>query len=191
MNRRTLLARGFVMSPLASALLAACGKDAGTWPEGMAAIVWDRDTCARCAMAISDRRFAAQIRGGDKRAAFKFDDIGCAVTWCTEKMGQHPWMADPATRFWVADFHSQGTRWLDARQAHYIGGPNSPMGYNLAAVPAAASGSEDYAAMSRRVAESWPASCLPGQPAGGSPPSASASQRGASGSAARPTGAST
>jgi hypothetical protein len=70
----------------------------------MLPIKWDRDTCVRCGMAIGDRRFAVRLRGGPKNEAFKFDDIGCATTWCSEKVGQHPWMNDPATRWWVADF---------------------------------------------------------------------------------------
>jgi nitrous oxide reductase accessory protein NosL len=132
----------------------------------MLPIKWDRDSCARCGMAISDRRFAAQIRGGDKHTAFKFDDIGCAVTWCTEKLPQHPWMNDPRSRFWVADFGRPGTHWLDARQAHYVPGPNSPMGYNLAAVAAPQAGSQDFAAMSAVVSATWPAACKPGQGGG-------------------------
>ena len=64
---------GLALTPLA-AMLSACGKSG--WPEGMAEIKWDRDTCTRCRMAISDRRFAAQVRGGPKDQVFKFDDIG-------------------------------------------------------------------------------------------------------------------
>lgn len=163
MNRRRLLQHGVAMAPLAAAVLAACG-DEGSWPEGMAAIKWDRDACERCGMAISDRRFAAQIRGGTQARAFKFDDIGCAVTWASEKTREHPWLADKATRYWVADFSSKGTRWLDARRAHYAAGPNSPMGYNLAAAEVAQAGSDDFATMRERVAQTWPANCRPGEP---------------------------
>lgn len=92
MNRRRLLS--LALTPLAGAVLAACGEDEG-FAEGMLPIKWDRDTCVRCAMAISDRRFAVQVRGGPKNLAFNFDDIGCATTWCSEKVGQHPWINDP------------------------------------------------------------------------------------------------
>jgi len=64
MDRRRFLAAGFALTPLAAAL-SACGKDEG-WPEGMHPIKWDRDTCVRCSMVISDRRFAAEMRGGPK-----------------------------------------------------------------------------------------------------------------------------
>lgn len=172
MDRRELLARGFVLAPLAAALLAACGEDGGRWPEGMLPIKWDRDTCARCGMVISDRRFAAQLRGGPKNTAFKFDDIGCAATWCSEKLSLHPWMNDPATRFWVAEFGSAGERWLDARSAHYAKGPRSPMGYDFGAHASAVPGSVAYAALSTQVSATWPADCRPGEAAG---PAASAS----------------
>ena len=57
MDRRHFLAAGVALTPLAS-LLSACAAK-GDWPEGMQEIKWDRDTCMRCAMAVSDRRFAA------------------------------------------------------------------------------------------------------------------------------------
>ncbi len=152
MSRRRFLAQlgatGLVLSPLA-AVLTACGNK-GDWPEGMAEIKWDRDTCVRCSMVISDRRFAAQMRGGEKDTAFKFDDIGCLAFWLRDKAAQHPWMAEPATRMWVADSTS-GAAWLDARQAHYLGGRLSPMGYNFAAVRDAVSGSLTFESMREHV----------------------------------------
>lgn len=138
-----------MLSPLAAAL-SACGEK-GDWPEGMAEIKWDRDTCARCSMVISDRRFAAQMRGGEKHVVFKFDDIGCLAFWLRDKAAAHPWMADPATRMWVADSSGQGVRWLDPRTAHYVGGKASPMGYNFAAVHAAVPGSLTFDSMREHV----------------------------------------
>ncbi len=168
MNRRRLLCQAFVLTPLPAALLAACGEDEG-FAEGMLPIKWDRDTCARCGMAISDRRFAVQVRGGAKKQAFKFDDIGCATTWCSEKVGQHSWINDPATRFWVAEFVSagaggagKGLRWLPARDAHYLSGPRSPMGYNLAAYAQAQAGSLSFETMAEQTAATWPANCRSG-----------------------------
>ena len=47
-------------------LLGACGGDP---PTGAVEITWDRDVCEHCSMAISDRRYAAQVRlAGDARA---------------------------------------------------------------------------------------------------------------------------
>ena len=69
MDRRRFLAdavfTGFALTPIA-AMLAACGR--ASMPEGMAEVKWDRDTCVRCSMVLSDRRFAAQVRGGPKDA---------------------------------------------------------------------------------------------------------------------------
>jgi copper chaperone NosL len=162
-RRRAVLACSALLTPVAGVLLVACADDAGNWPDGMLPIKWDRDTCTRCAMVISDRRFAAEVRGGPQRSAFKFDDIGCAVTWCAEKIKQHPWLAEPATRLWVADFAAKGERWLDATQAHYAPGPRSPMGYDLAAHAQAVAGSADFPTMARQAAATWPANCLPGK----------------------------
>jgi copper chaperone NosL len=160
MRRRTLLARGLAWTPFTT-LLAACG-DEGTWPEGMVPFKWDRDVCARCGMAISDKRFPAQIRGGPKNVAFKFDDIGCAATWYDEKSKMHPWMHEGATRFWVADFTGKGDKWLDARSAHYLSGKTSPMGYNYGAFAQPQTGTLAFDAMSQITASMWPANCLPG-----------------------------
>lgn len=147
-TRRRLIA-GLALSPLAAAL-GACGKK-GDWPEGMAEIKWDRDTCVRCSMVISDRRFAAQMRGGEKNTVFKFDDIGCLAFWLRDKAAQHPWMNGPATRMWVADSSGMGEHWLDPRTAHFVAGKASPMGYNFAAVQAAVPGSLTFDAMREHV----------------------------------------
>lgn len=159
--RRRAFMQGLTLTPLAAAVLSACGDEGGPWPAGMLPIKWDRDPCARCKMIISDRRFAAQVRGGPLQEAFKFDDIGCAMSWCDEKHKVHPWINDAATRFWVADAASQGQRWLDARQAHYVAGARSPMGYDLLAQAHASPGSLDYSAMGQQVAQAWPANCRP------------------------------
>lgn len=53
---------------------------------------------------------------------------------------------------WVADAADMsGATWLDARQAHYLGGRLSPMGYNFAAARNAASGGLTFAAMQEQV----------------------------------------
>ena len=143
-RRRFLIeaaAAGFALTPLAAAL-SGCART--ELPEGMAEIKWDRDTCMRCNMVISDRRFAAQAYGGPKKQTFKFDDIGCAVFWLKGR----EWGNDAATKIWVADSSGGDTvSWLDARQARYAGGKASPMGYNFAAVRNALPGSLDFTDM--------------------------------------------
>lgn len=160
MNRRALLAHAWVLTPLTSTLLAACG-DEGQWPPGMLAFKWDRDTCTRCKMSISDRRFAAQLRGGPKNTTFKFDDIGCATTWRAEKIKEYPWMQDATTRFWVAEFGSKGEKWLDARIAHYLQGKTSPMGYNYAAFAEPQADTVGFDVMCQKTSGMLPADCLP------------------------------
>lgn len=151
MHRRKFLGTtlgGLVI--LGGVCLPGCSKASG-WPEGMAEIKWDRDTCARCKMVISDRRFAAEMRGGPKDEALKFDDIGCAVIWAKSLA----WAEDPQTRFWVAASVGQaadgGPLWLDARKAAYLSGKSSPMGYGFGAVALADGGTIDFAAMRARV----------------------------------------
>ena len=69
-----------------------------------------------------------------------------------DKAAQHPWMGEPATRLWVADAGDmRGATWLDARQAHFLGGRLSPMGYNFAAARDAVSGSLTFEAMREQV----------------------------------------
>jgi copper chaperone NosL len=150
MNRRNFLALGLLLTPLAAAL-SSCGRSSGL-PEGMQEIKWDRDTCARCSMVISDRRFGAEMVGGPKNTVFKFDDIGCAVFWARDRIADHPWMKDAATKLWVADQNSRSNdvRWLEARAAHYAT-KTSPMGYNQGALARPDAGSMDFATMSEHV----------------------------------------
>jgi len=140
---------GFALTPLALAL-SACKKS--DWPEGMVEIKWDRDVCPRCSMVISDRRFAAQLRGGPKNMAVKFDDIGCFTIWIRDNLKNHPWLDDPATRMWVADVTSKGKEviWLDPRKVQYIT-RTSPMGYNFGAVAYPQMGSLDFESMRQHV----------------------------------------
>ncbi|MCF8178644.1 MAG: nitrous oxide reductase accessory protein NosL, partial [Sulfuritalea sp.] len=145
MNRRRFICAGLALTPLAAAL-SACGQK-GVWPEGMVEIKWDRDTCTRCSMVISDRRFAAQLRGGAKNIAFKFDDIGCAVVWIRDKAKDYTWLNNDETKFWVADIASTGDKWLDARKALFVGGKTSPMAYNFGASTYPQAGAQDFQEM--------------------------------------------
>lgn len=140
---RDLAGAGFALSPIAAAL-SGCGRGLDL-PDGMVETKWDRDTCVRCSMVISDRRFGAQVKGGPKQHNFKFDDIGCVFFWLRDQ----PWGSDAGTRIWVVD--SGDKRWIDARQAHYVGGKTSPMGYNFAAVSAPQAGSVDFATTREQI----------------------------------------
>ncbi len=176
MRRRTLLAHGFALTPLAALMLSACGDD-GDWAEGMLPIKWDRDTCLHCMMVISDRRFAVEIRGGHRNDAFKFDDIGCAATWRVEKMNQYPWLAQTDFGFWVADYATHGKKWLNALNAHYVNGPTSPMAYNYSATAELQAGSVDYETMAKKTSSFWPAGCTPGKAEAPNLPHTTSSQK--------------
>lgn len=127
-------------------LLPACGGP----DTGPAEVHWDRDTCERCMMVLSDRNHSAQVRGGpagERARIYKFDDIGCAVLW----LDKQPWGEDPATEVWVTD-HRDG-RWIDARQAYYVTGQETPMDYGLGAQDEPVDGALDYAEAQAHIRE--------------------------------------
>ena len=97
-------------------------------------ITWDRDTCVRCKMAVSDGRFAVQIRGPKGKYYF-FDDIGCAINFIKNKSWK------PQAKIWVMDYQSEN--WIDARTAiWHFNIPNTPMGYGFGAT--ASSNKNDF-----------------------------------------------
>jgi copper chaperone NosL len=132
------------MRVLVSLVLLACVLSgcSGADATGPGEVRWDRETCTRCGMAIGDRYASAQVRGGpagQHTRLYLFDDIGCAVIW----LAGQPWADDPRTEIWVTD-HRDG-RWIDARQASYITGIRTSMGYGLGAQQEPAVGGMDFA----------------------------------------------
>ena len=130
---------------VATLALTACNENDQTGPVE---IRWDKESCARCAMAISDRKYSAQVRGGpagSKTKVFKFDDIGCVVIW----LDQQPWKDDPRTEVWVTDYRNGN--WIDARKASYVTGMVTPMGYGLGAQSDTSEGSLDFTAASKHI----------------------------------------
>lgn len=127
--------------------LAACTGDPGSGPLD---VKWDRQSCERCRMVLSDRQHSAQVRipqaEGRSRVLF-FDDIGCAVVWLEDK----PFRDDPRTEVWVTDW--QGGGWIDARTAHYLQGQVTPMEYGLGAQSQPSPGSLDWAAAKGHIFE--------------------------------------
>jgi copper chaperone NosL len=121
--------RSLVLALLALALpgLTACSRDPGTGPV---AVKWDRQTCERCRMVLSDHEHAAEIRVKESDGRSKvhfFNDIGCAVLWLEDK----PFRDAPGTEIWVTDWRTGD--WIDARKAHYVVGQVTPMAYGLGA----------------------------------------------------------
>jgi nitrous oxide reductase accessory protein NosL len=116
------------------ALLISCSSN----DTGPVEVKWDRDSCERCRMVLSDRHFAAQVRGGPKNKAYLFDDLGCAVHW----LKKQPWGEDETTQIWVTDYRNGN--WLNARTAYYVGGQITPMDFDFGAVPESVEGSVDF-----------------------------------------------
>ena len=94
---------------------------------GITEVKWDRDSCERCRMVLSDRHFAVQVRGGPKNKVYHFDDIGCAVHWLKEQS----WSQDQTTKIWVTDYRDG--QWLDARTAQFVFNQVTPMNFGLGA----------------------------------------------------------
>ena len=148
------LPRRHVLTMLAAApLLAACKPQM----EGPEEIRWGRETCEICGMIISDPFFAAEIRGGEDRKLYKFDDIGDAVHW----LKMQGWQDTADIEFWVRD-HPTGTRWLDARTARYVPGLISPMDYGFGAIESSGPDTISYEEMFQAALDMGLSSrCLP------------------------------
>jgi copper chaperone NosL len=117
------MARQIVSVLAAVFLITACSE----MDTGPVEVKWDRDVCERCRMMLSDRQHAAQVRGGEKNRAYKFDDIGGAILWLEDK----DWKLDPSTEVWVTDHRDE--RWIDAKKAWFVTGHNTPMEFGLGA----------------------------------------------------------
>jgi copper chaperone NosL len=106
----------------ASVLLAACGSGAVKPLELEAS-----DMCSFCRMAISERRFAAEIIDQDDNA-LKFDDIGCMLHY-QQAAGDK---LKPAAVF-VTDVDAR--QWLPAVDAYFVRSASvkTPMGSGIVA----------------------------------------------------------
>ena len=125
--------------------LSGCKEEKLTGAED---VRWDREICARCAMALSDRNYSAQVRGGregKKSKLYKFDDLGCAVIW----LDKQNWKDAPRTEVWVND--ASNGQWINAKTASYVKVKNSPMDYGLAAHATAEAGAMDYNAAAAHI----------------------------------------
>lgn len=138
--------RLILIVPLVMTLLLSCEK---TQSSGPVEVRWDRETCARCAMAVSDPKSSAQVRGGptdEPSTVYKFDDLGCAVIW----LDKQPWGDDPRTEIWVTD-HNNG-QWIDARSAQYVKvQATTPMDYGLGAQASPSQGALSFDEASQHI----------------------------------------
>ena len=107
-------------------VISGCSAEQTTGAED---VRWDRETCERCRMTVSDRLFSAQVRGGagQQHKVYKFDDIGCAVVW----LDQQDWKDEPDVEIWVNE--QNNGKWINARTARFTRNNNTPMAYGLGA----------------------------------------------------------
>ncbi|MDK9720136.1 MAG: nitrous oxide reductase accessory protein NosL [Rhodospirillales bacterium] len=139
LSRRRFLT---VVSPGFVAALSGCFEGASTGP---AEVRWGREFCDYCGMIIDNPRFAAQIRGGDPRKLWKFDDVSCGVLW----RARQSWENEEKTEFWVGN--SATGKWIDGKKAYYLSGMKSPMGYDYGAVAEPKDGALTFEAYRDRV----------------------------------------
>ncbi len=97
-------------------------------PPGPAVLDTSHEVCASCRMAVSARRFAAQLVAAGEEPRF-FDDIGCLGNYLRAPRGR----VARGARAYVAD-HRTGA-WIPAAQAVYtrLTQVDTPMGSHVVA----------------------------------------------------------
>jgi nitrous oxide reductase accessory protein NosL len=146
LSRHWARATGFALVLLPLVLLSACGEPS----RGPLELRYDRVTCERCRMVLSDRHHSAQVRLAEaegRSKVYAFDDLGCAVLWLEED----PDRAARASELWVNDWRTGD--WIDARSAFYVPDQVTPMGYGLGAQPHEAPGTLSFAEAKVHIAE--------------------------------------
>eukprot|EP01029_Cantina_marsupialis_P004310 TRINITY_DN143502_c1_g1_i1.p1 TRINITY_DN143502_c1_g1~~TRINITY_DN143502_c1_g1_i1.p1 ORF type:complete len:150 (+),score=29.51 TRINITY_DN143502_c1_g1_i1:64-513(+) len=113
---------------------------------------WDRDMCDRCKMVISERKHGVQVINKKNNSVYKFDDIGCAISWFNEE--KIDWKDD--AKIWITDVDTG--KWIDAKTAFYDTMTRTPMSYGFAAHETKESIRQelekiDFIEMSKRVLE--------------------------------------
>jgi len=169
------------LAAVAAALLAACAGG----PPPPAPLDTRNDACAYCRMAVSERRFAAQVVAPAEEPLF-FDDLGCLRSWLGDENENGDRLSfsgesgtlpispttekdnlSPFSIAYVAD-HRTG-EWVPASVAVYteVPGLETPMGSHLIAHADAASRAADPIASSgkaARAAEVFGATLPEGKP---------------------------
>ena len=111
MTPRALPAPALLAAALLPLLAAACARG----PARPAALDTRNDLCSSCRMAVSDRRFAAQIAAPGEEPKF-FDDIGCLRNFLAASQD-----LPGEARIFVAD-HRTGD-WVPASLAVFMSVP--------------------------------------------------------------------
>ncbi len=115
-----LVAAALVAALIAIVTLAVRGDPP---PDRPAPVVWNRESCAHCRMAVGEPRHAAQLVTRDG-AVHNFDDPGCLLRYLSDH--------DPVIhRLWFHDAHAD--RWLGPDEVGFETGATTPMGWGLLA----------------------------------------------------------
>jgi hypothetical protein len=96
-----------------------------TLPDGAVPVVWDAEVCAHCKMHVGDPRFAAQVQTTTGEV-LDFDDPGCLFDY----LGSHH-VSVHALYF----RNYEGDGWLSESDVGFLPVQDSPMGYEIRAVP--------------------------------------------------------
>ena len=103
------------------------------------------DMCARCKMAISEKRYAAEAIDNDGNA-FKFDNAACMVRFVLDRK-----LRAKVAAYFIADYDTRA--WIDAHKVAYVKSAEipSPMASGLAAFGAATNAAQFAAARHGKV----------------------------------------
>ncbi len=116
-------------------------REAQAPPSSVRPIVWDRQACDHCKMAVSDPAFAAQLQTEDGRV-YDFDDPGCLFQF---QDAERP-------RVHALYFHAmRGDEWLSGDEAVFVPGVRSPMGFDLGTAQRGTPGALGREEAARRV----------------------------------------
>lgn len=85
--------------------------------------VWGKQSCAHCAMLVSEKAAAAQVVTADGQRRF-FDDPGCMVAWEDRE-------APRVSARWVRG--PGGAGWVDPTTARFSAGHPTPMDFGFLA----------------------------------------------------------
>ncbi|HYL97597.1 MAG TPA: nitrous oxide reductase accessory protein NosL [Blastocatellia bacterium] len=121
-TRRLVSGEVIVLACLSSLVLAAC-QSGPPKPVALA----PEDMCSYCHMAISSKRYAAEFIDKDGQA-FKFDDIGCMISYINSKKNR-----DSIAAAYVNDYNAG--QWIAAEEARYVHSKSfdTPMNFGIVA----------------------------------------------------------
>lgn len=118
----TIFIGGFALLVLCS-----CGKEVNLKAEPPK---WDIQTCDRCRMLISDKKFSAQIINSQDGKHYFFDDLGCALLW----------LEGPEAKNWedkavIYATDPKDGNWLNIKDSQLVSGYVTPMAYGIGVIP--------------------------------------------------------